>query len=203
MRQRSLRRAILSVLVMAGLAACATQKEPPPPTSKPGTEAPTQLTRGVVGGTVTDARTGDPLGYVSVRVRHGFEVRGSRGTMTGNDGSYRIGGLALGPVEVEVLLYGYVSQDTVITLARDRTQLRLDFALRPEPAAPPQARPDSVIADGSSIMTQEKEYGASFQPPTPNASVEADAVEESTGRQGGLVKRMSKLFARGGRLSSG
>ena len=85
------------------------------------------------------------------------------------------------------------------TLARDRTQLRLDFALRPEPAAPPQARPDSVIADGSSIMTQEKEYGASFQPPTPDASVEADAVEESTGRQGGLVKRMSKLFARGGR----
>ena len=89
---------VLSILVLAGLSACATQKEPPPPASTPKAEAPPRLARGVVHGTVTDARSGEALGYASVRVRQEFEIDSPRAAMTGIDGGFRIGGLALGQV---------------------------------------------------------------------------------------------------------
>ena len=94
-----------------------------PSPAKPGTHTPPRLAPGHVRGRVTDARTGKPLGGVTVL------VSGGGNAVTGGDGSYRIDGVTPGAHEVRVSRSGYQGQSRSVSVGAGST-VGADFALR-------------------------------------------------------------------------
>jgi TonB-linked SusC/RagA family outer membrane protein len=69
-----------------------------------------------VGGTVTDARTGEPISGAQISVRD----RGM-GALTNADGRYLISGLPEGRLEIRVLFIGYSVQSRTVEVGPDET----------------------------------------------------------------------------------
>jgi hypothetical protein len=80
-------------------------------------------------GTITDAETGDPLGFASVQLL-GERVR--TGMVASEDGRYWFRDLPPGVYELTVLLVGYDAFRDSVAAAADETVVR-DIALVPEP----------------------------------------------------------------------
>jgi len=79
---------------------------------------------GVVSGRVTDARSGEPLVGVAVSV-----VGTQQGATTGNDGTYRIAGLAAGAHTITARRIGYAPITRTVTVS-DNATATVDFALQ-------------------------------------------------------------------------
>src|SRR5690242_6309105 len=76
-----------------------------------GFAAPSRVIAGTVSGRVTDARSGDPVSGVSVTV-----ANTQLGAVTGNDGSYRISGIAAGPHAITARRIGYAPSTQTVTV---------------------------------------------------------------------------------------
>jgi TonB-linked SusC/RagA family outer membrane protein len=79
---------------------------------------------GTIVGTVTDARTGEPLSGVQVHL-----PAAALGTLTGADGRFRVAGVPAGEHEVRVQRIGFTTGRQTVTMAEGAT-VTLDFALR-------------------------------------------------------------------------
>lgn len=101
--------------------------------------------QGVIAGKVTEAKTGK--GITGVRVS--LENDG-RATTTGEDGTYRLAGVAAGTHTVTVRLVGYAKQSRVITLGEGAT-VTADFRLDPSANVL-----DQVVVTGTVAQTELK-----------------------------------------------
>ncbi len=89
--------------------------------------APQQPAQGTVSGKVTDATTGRPIELVTVSVE-GTSIAAT----TGNDGAYRLGGVAPGPQTILARRIGYIPRRLAVTVTAGQ-DATLDFQLAPAP----------------------------------------------------------------------
>ena len=74
--------------------------------------SPTHAQQGAVSGTVTDASSGEPLSGAQV-----FVPGSNLGTLTSEDGTYRLEGVPQGQQRVRVRLIGYSTASTTVTVS--------------------------------------------------------------------------------------
>ncbi len=103
------------------------------------------VANGSIAGRVTDAKTQTPLGGATVVVQ-GI----SRSVTTGNDGRYRIAGVAPGTYTVRARYIGYAPGSTSVTVSADQ-EATADLAL--EKSA---QRLDEVVTTGTVVPTEVK-----------------------------------------------
>lgn len=75
--------------------------------------------QGIVKGKVLDKQTNEALGFVNVRVNSATTGKLIKGGMTDSEGSFRIAGLPLQAMELEVTFMGYKPETRKFTLSHD------------------------------------------------------------------------------------
>lgn len=102
--------------------------------------------QGVIAGRVTDAKTSKPISGASVSIG----AVSDRGVTTGEDGSYRLTGVANGTHTVTVRIIGYAKQSRQVTVA-EGTTMSADFRLEPSASVL-----DQVVVTGSITAVEKR-----------------------------------------------
>lgn len=141
------RRLMLAVSLLIGIAALATVPD-----------RGLAQQEGAVEGTVTDAGSGQPLAGAQVYVE-GTDI----GTLTGQDGNFRITGISTGQVTLAVQLIGYASASRQVQIEAGQVATA-DFAVSRS-----AVEMESIIVTGTPGATVKREIG--------NAVSQIDATE--------------------------
>lgn len=102
-------------------------------------------TQGVISGRVIDAKSGRGVSGATVSIENG-----SRGVMSGEEGEYRLTGVAAGTHTVSVRLVGYAKQTRSVTVG-EGTTVTVDFKLEPSASVL-----NEVVVTGTVIATELK-----------------------------------------------
>jgi TonB-dependent starch-binding outer membrane protein SusC len=117
--------------------------------------------QGTVQGTVTDARSGAPLGSAQISI-----VGTQRGTLAGADGSYRIPNVTAGELQVRATFLGFATSTQTVTLQAGQT-VTANFQLSPTALAL-----DELIVTGTAGRQERRAQAASV------ASLDAASLTE-------------------------
>lgn len=104
-----------------------------------------QGAQGIIAGKVTDAKTGRGVSGANVSLDND-----PHGTVTSQDGAYRLAGVSAGTHAVSVRLVGYARQTRSVTLGEDVT-VAVDFKLEPSASVL-----DQVVVTGTVVQTELK-----------------------------------------------
>lgn len=171
-------------LIAAGIAAIA----PPALVAQQG---------GVIAGQVTDAATHAPIPSAQVQI-----VGTVRGAVTGNDGRYRIAGVAPGTYTVRVLRIGYAAENRQVTVGQGATA-NADVTLRAVAVsleqvvttATGETEERRVQGNAVSVMQPAPEQLATAQTPSQLLTGRIPGVDVQT--SGGTVGSGSRIRIRG------
>jgi TonB-dependent starch-binding outer membrane protein SusC len=117
--------------------------------------------QGTIQGTVTDARTGQPLGSAQISI-----VGTQRGTLSGPDGTYRIPNVTAGELEIRATFLGFATATQSVTLQAGQTAT-VNFQLNPSALAL-----DELIVTGTAGRQERRAQAASV------ASLDAASLTE-------------------------
>jgi TonB-dependent starch-binding outer membrane protein SusC len=103
---------------------------------------------GTVAGTVTDRNAHTPVPAAQVQI-----IGTTRGTLTGNDGHFRLAAVPSGPVQLRVTRIGFAAETRTVTVPTG-DQATADFTL-----AATQITLDQVVVTGTQQAERERETG--------------------------------------------
>lgn len=180
----SVRRALPLIAALVWIAAMA-----PPSAAAQGT--------GVVTGSVVDASSQKPLGSVQVQV-----VGTTRGTITGDDGKFRIAGLPAGPYSIRVLRVGYQASTRTVQVG-EGVSADVSFSLTPVAISL-----ETVVTTATGETERKRETGSAVSVLQPVVSQVVSAQSASqllggkvpgvdVGPSGGTVGSGSRIRIRG------
>lgn len=146
---------------------------------------------GQIVGRITDAKTGEPLGFANVVI-----AGTSKGAMSLDDGRYTVTGVSAGTFTVKVMMMGYKTIERPSVVVNSGETVQLDFSLEQTIVATTQVinvlgerqEVDVTSSDVRSGVTSEQ----ISEMPVDNA---VDAIALKTG----IIKTGDELHARGGR----
>ncbi len=152
---------------------------------------------GTITGRVTDATSNTPLGLAQVQV-----VGTNRGTITGDDGSFRIGGVRPGSYQIRVLRLGFQQSARPVEVTAGGTS-DVSFAL-----SPAAVNLQEVITTATGEKQRKREIGSavsSIQPKTEQVASAQSVSQLLTGKvagvdvaqAGGTVGSASRIRIRG------
>lgn len=117
---------------------------------------------GTIVGTATDRTNKAPVPSAQVQI-----IGSTRGTLTGNDGKFRLTSVPSGPTQIRITRIGYAAESRTVTVPTGDIAT-VDFTL-----APTQITLDQVVVTGTQQAERERETGNTI------AVIAADSVNKA------------------------
>jgi TonB-dependent starch-binding outer membrane protein SusC len=134
---------------------------------------------GTITGRVVDATSQAPVSLAQIQI-----IGTNRGTVTGDDGTFRIGGVRPGPYQVRVLRLGFKASGARAVQVTSGSTIELDFALSPAAVSL-----EEVVTTATGEKERKREIGsavATLQPSTDQITSAQSVSQLLTGKVSGV-----------------